>query len=141
MRAGALFPISVPESNFHQRQHIRIVLLAAFKVYEIVISATGRGGKLAAGTGSRMIDSALARFLVQKHAGLAKHLIGTAAKNSFLAPCFGEARACHFRSYAKVRRQSSYVSRCHLNAIVDRATVRNAFIAIVILWFLANNRC
>lgn len=88
-----------------------------------------------------MIDGALARLLVQKHARLTKHFVGTAAQDSFFAPRFSEARAGYFRRYAKVRRQAPHVSRRYLNAIVNRAAVRDALIAIVILWFLTGDWC
>src|SRR6185503_17434126 len=109
------------------------------KLVQIVIGAARGSRKFAAGTGSRMIDSALARLLIQKHASLAKQLVRATSKYSFFAPGLGKACGCYFRSNAKMRCQPSDVARCHLNAIIDGTAICDAFIAIVVFWFFTND--
>ena len=140
-QCSTLGAVAVFEGYFYERQHIRIVLLTAFKLDQVVIGAPRRCRKLTASAGSRMIDGALARLLIQKHASLAEQLIGAAAKYSFLAPRFRKARGRGLGSNSKVGRQSFHVSRCDLHAIINRAAIGDAFIAIVVFWFLASYRC
>ena len=60
------------KSDLDERDNVRIVLLLAFKLNQIVVSAARGDGKLTADERSRVIDGALPRFLIQEHTGLSK---------------------------------------------------------------------
>jgi hypothetical protein len=88
-----------------------------------------------------MIDGALSRFLIQEHTSLAKQTIRPAPENPFLTPKLGKPLTGYFRSNIKVRSQSLNISGRNLHAIIDRATVCDAFIAVVLEGLAGNARC
>ena len=88
-----------------------------------------------------MIHGALSRFLIQEHTSLAKQAIRPAPQNPFLTPKLGKPLAGHFRNNIKVRGQSLDIPGRNLHAIINRAAVCDAFIAIIFEWFSGNARC
>src|SRR4029453_815668 len=82
--------------NLHQRNDIRIALLLAFKLDEIVIGATRGRRKFMTGAWARIVDRALTRFLIQKHASLTKQAIGLTPEYPLLAKQLGKALGCDF---------------------------------------------
>jgi hypothetical protein len=94
---------TILKSNLYKWHNVRVILLLAFKFYEVVIGAAGGSWKLATGKWARVVDRTFPRFLIQKHAGLSKQPISFAPQNSFFAEQFRKAPGCNFGGHAKVR--------------------------------------
>jgi len=73
------------ERDFYQRYNIGVVLLFALKLQQIVISAARRVREFAANQRTRVINSTLAGFRIQKCAGLAEYRISLAPQNPFFS--------------------------------------------------------
>jgi hypothetical protein len=83
--------ITVLKSNLDEWNDIRIVLLLAFKLNQIVVSAARGDGKLTANKRPRVIDGAFARFLIQEHTGLSKQPVSFASEYSFFPKDLGKS--------------------------------------------------
>ena len=134
------YSLIVLKCNLHERYHVRVVLLLAFEFYQIVVSAARSRGEFATHERPRVIDCALSRLLVQEHAGLSKQFIGLATKYAFLIEDFGEALRGNFRRESKIGRQPADVARRNLHAIVNRAAIRDAFVAVILQSFGSGSR-
>jgi hypothetical protein len=126
------FVLAVQESNFDKWNYLGIVLLFALKLNQVVIGATRRGRKLPARARPSVVDRTFPRLLIEKHASLAKETIGSPSQDSLLSEEFGVTSTCHFRRHPEMSRNSSHVSRGYLDAFIDRATVSDAFVAIIL---------
>ena len=133
--------LAVLKSNLDEGDNVRVALLLAFKFQQIVIGAARRGRKLAADQRPRVVDRTLACVLIQKRAGLTKQPVSFAAENSFFAGDLGKPLGRDFRRHAKMRRQPADITLRSLNAIVDRATVGDAIIAVILQRLAPFSRC
>ena len=88
----------------------------------------------------RVIDCALTRVLIQKHAGLSKQPICFPPKYPLLTKHFGKPLRSNFRCHAKMRSQPSEVTRRHLDAVIDGATIRDTFVAVIFQCFVRGCR-
>ena len=122
----------VLKRNLHEGYHVRVVLLLAFEFYQIVVSAARSRGEFATHEGPRVIDCALARVLVQEHAGLSKQSIDLAPKYAFLIKDLGKSLPGNFRRETKIGRQPADVARRNLHSIVNRAAIRDALVAVIL---------
>jgi hypothetical protein len=74
-RLNALAPVSVSERDLNQRQNVGIVLLRAFKLEEVEVSASVGGRKFSAHSRSGVVYLALAGYRIQKSAGLSQNRV------------------------------------------------------------------
>ena len=95
--------LRISESNFHQRDYVRIVLLFAFPLDEIKIRTARIIRELAANVRSCVVNRAFSCFLVQEHAGLSKQSIRPAPENPFFAVEFRKPCPGYFRVDIEMR--------------------------------------
>jgi len=72
---------------------------------------------------ARMIDGATSRLRVNELARFLEERVLLTAQHAFLLVHLRITSGCNFYSYAEVLCQSAYVTRRHLDAVIDRATI------------------
>src|SRR4030095_1884322 len=124
--------LSVLECNLHQRQGVGIALLLPLKLQEIVIGAASSVGKLTTDGRTCVIYRATTRLGIQKLTCLSKYRVSFSTKHTLLLIHLRKTCNRQLLSYVEVLRQSPYVARCNLHALIYGTTVRGTIQAVVI---------
>jgi len=115
----------------HDRDDGGVFLNGALELERIVISAAGSTGVFAARFGAGFVNRAAAGFRMQEFAGFTEKRIFVAFQNARSVRYFRVFARGFFDGNSKMVCQAFDVEIADFNALVDRATERNAFRAII----------
>jgi hypothetical protein len=127
-----LLLLHLTKLNLHDRDNVFVGLLPALKLKKVVICATRAAGIFPTDAGASVIDLATACLLIQEHACLGVNNVFNALENALALPHLCVPALGRLEIYAEIFGEAVDVPLVDLDALVDRAAVCGALVAIVV---------
>src|SRR5215204_5908953 len=127
---GGQFLLHLAEGDLDEGDDGLVGLLAALELEHVVVGAARAVGVFAADAGARVVDGTAALLLVEEQARLREDDVLDLLQDAFVLPLRGGAPARRLERNAEVFGEARDVAFGHLYALVDRAAVGRALVAV-----------
>src|SRR5262249_55505886 len=126
--------MAVPKGDLHQRNHALVALLDALELQQVVIGTARVRGKVTTDPRARIINRALPRLRIQELTGFAEDRVSLLAQDALSLVGLGESRQRGLSLNLKMPGNAFDITSINLDPLVNRATIRGAFRAVVVVY-------